>query len=705
MALEQARLFISIGAKVDDGVRGLGRVESSLGSLERRSRTVSSAVIGVTTKVIALGAAATAAALFLGKMAADTEADMTRVARVLTNTGAVVDRDLTASIENWVEQQRLATGIGGGQWRAALTALIPLTGSLAVAQQRAALAADLSVASGWEFLATARQIGRANEDALSMFRRLGLQVRSFAGGTGEAAAAQQLAARAGISYEQALAGIKRGGPGIQSVLRRHGIVLGGVNEKMDEAAEFARLMEEATRRFGGAAEADIGTASGQARLLASDWAEVGESFGQLFMPMFRGAVDFGRRAISGLRRAVMLFSTDIGGPRIKGVRALWKQIFGVEMPEALGAIVDMFEKIGERTGEFVDDLNSEDPDTVRGATKRLVADMPGIIRAGLGGIGEAFDEMGLGGQALKLVLVGLFASPVLTPALQFAGVLTGIAKDFVLIGAMAGTTGGAITLAVGLVLIAAWQVFETIKLIHDNWDLFVLALRSGRLSEIPVFGQFFELARKVDESLQTLAWAVRNPQTAFERLVQSIEQSFERAHSFITIKVNAIIADLNKVIRGINEITGLNLPTIGPIVKDTGPISDLVGRVPSPGPPPGGGAPPGPSAREVCLASGGVWNNVMGTCRAPTLGGAPQAPIGGPVFSFAHGGSMVAERPTLALFGEAGIETGTFTPGREEPRGGDLVMNIHIHGDVDSDARVQQLGREIARQAELLGMA
>lgn len=66
-----------------------------------------------------------------------------------------------------------------------------------------------------------------------------------------------------------------------------------------------------------------------------------------------------------------------------------------------------------------------------------------------------------------------------------------------------------LVIATGVLVVEAFlQVKETIELVTDNWDLFVRALMSGQLNDIPIFGFFFRKAQEVIGMVQGLigAW-------------------------------------------------------------------------------------------------------------------------------------------------------------------------------------------------------
>lgn len=64
-----------------------------------------------------------------------------------------------------------------------------------------------------------------------------------------------------------------------------------------------------------------------------------------------------------------------------------------------------------------------------------------------------------------------------------------------LILVLAAMAGGPVLAAIAAVVLAFMEVKKTIQFISDNWETFVLALRTGRLNDIPVFGGIFHLAQ------------------------------------------------------------------------------------------------------------------------------------------------------------------------------------------------------------------
>lgn len=102
---------------------------------------------------------------------------------------------------------------------------------------------------------------------------------------------------------------------------------------------------------------------------------------------------------------------------------------------------------------------------------------------------SAFASLSPEMRTVILVISGLLL--VAGPLLSIVGLLSGAVG--ILIGFLTGigVAGSIVIAAVVLVVAALWQIYETVKVVTDNWDKFVYALRTGQLNEIPVFGFFF----------------------------------------------------------------------------------------------------------------------------------------------------------------------------------------------------------------------
>src|SRR6185295_541828 len=102
--------------------------------------------------------------------------------------------------------------------------------------------------------------------------------------------------------------------------------------------------------------------------------------------------------------------------------------------------------------------------------------------------------------------------------------LPGMSAGFDIVGAAAGlaspklkafTASAAATIAPVLAVAAAAvlvtealiQIWETVDVVVQHWDVFVYALTTGQLNDIPIFGFFFQKAQQVIGFLQTI-WSL-----------------------------------------------------------------------------------------------------------------------------------------------------------------------------------------------------
>lgn len=109
-----------------------------------------------------------------------------------------------------------------------------------------------------------------------------------------------------------------------------------------------------------------------------------------------------------------------------------------------------------------------------------------IVRGATSAFLELSPEMKNAVMILGAILVA--AGPVLT----IVGFLSSAVGVFIGALGFLGAAGVAVIAALALVVVAFLQVKETVDLVRANWDLFVHALTTGRLNDIPVFGFFFE---------------------------------------------------------------------------------------------------------------------------------------------------------------------------------------------------------------------
>jgi hypothetical protein len=121
----------------------------------------------------------------LGKCAhdaADEEAGIMRLTMALKNQGVEYDTN-KAKIEGVISAQQAKTGIGDGEQRESLAALVTMTGDLDKALELNQLAMDLSVAKQMDLVTAAEIVGKVSTGNTGILQRYGIVVEKDASST------------------------------------------------------------------------------------------------------------------------------------------------------------------------------------------------------------------------------------------------------------------------------------------------------------------------------------------------------------------------------------------------------------------------------------------------------------------------------------------------------------------------------------------
>ncbi len=419
-------MFVEIGADVSAGVRGILQVNGNLVQLQRETRRSADAWTGLTGRLARTGFAIQGVRdLYRGVRdlaggvgslalaAANDRAEMDRLEAAVTNTGQAIDDGLRKQLDDTIESMRETTMFSESDLRQALTNLVVGTGDVDEALRRLPIAMDVAAAKQQDLASTADAFSKSGDGLQRALHAIGIGYEDAAGDAGDLAAAQLLAARAGITVSGAMKAV-----GNESVRKRWGIP-----DPKDIRAVVSdqQMLDKARKRTAGASKREVDDVALGWKNVHDELDEVREGIGALFLPLAKGGVRFLSDSLKGVRRLIMLFSTDVSGPRISGVRKLWKEIFGTEMPGALQAVVGGFTDIKTRIDQFVKDINSTDEQTVRAAIKNLFEGLKTDITKALGELGSELDKLGPVGFGLKLLATsivinkatgGLFASPM-----------------------------------------------------------------------------------------------------------------------------------------------------------------------------------------------------------------------------------------------------------------------------------------------------
>jgi hypothetical protein len=681
MASAAAKTMLIIDSDVRGAMKGFAAVSRNLSAM-RREAELAAAVFG-------------AAKLFgglarLAKASADDEASMGRLAQAVRNTGKVVDGELTASLEQWLEVQQRATAFSDDELRNSLSILVTEMGDLDKAQRRMTLAADFARAHQVDLATASRMLGSINGENIEQLAKYVPAIREATTGMSQSAAAELLAQRAGIDYAKALGLVTSGGDKAEGVLKKYGIALG---ETIDEAKAFAIL----EKSVGGQAGTFAKSTAGELELLQHGWRDVGKEVGGLFLPMFSRASSFALKSVRALRHALKLFTATSAGPNMTSTRKLWKAAFGVEMPEAMGKVIESFTSIGTRINAFVDQVGSaKDAETLMGAVSSLAKGLREDLGAALERVGELFDKLGPAGAIAKVALIGFGTTLPLGPTLELISAISNVVGGFSTFGILltrlpvwVSVGAGALTLLV----IAAMQVKETVDLVRNNWETFVYALREGKLDNIFVFGYFFRVAKDMLKAFDQLGggWA------GFLNALKTA--AFE-------------IPIIGGFIRGLNDVWSKLME-----------IWSLAGKVL-------GGGGPTPAQQFIDAVGGGraqlsavpVGGEFMGTRgdgtaiyrlpdgRIVTSGTASLVGGGGGgVIEAARGFQGIVRGPQMFLAGEGATpEAVSITPLRGgRPSGQGPSVSVTIQGPILGSAAdfVDYLERELGRRMRLYAAA
>lgn len=747
MAGEIAKAFVTIGADVGAAVRGIQQVNGQLGLLRRDAKRSSDAWTGFTGTLARTGLAIQGvrdiarAAWDVGRaigglaLAADQQViSQAQLAASIQNTGRAMDEGLRKQIDETLGSMRDTTMFTDDQLRQAFRILVIETGNVEEAFGRLPLVADVAAAKQQDLISTADAFGKSGEGLSRALHGLGLGYEDAAQGSGELAAAQMLAAKAGISVQGAMKAI-----GNESVRKRWGIpdpkdLTRAVSDAQRLAAARARVMDAAKR---------------DPNDLQQGWKLVGDEFGDLkkqiaafFLPVAKGAVAFLHKSLTGVRRLIMLFSTDVSGPRITSVRKLWKEIFGSEMPKALQVVVDAFENVRKRIATFVDDINSGDKSTVRAAVKTLFDGLKQDIGTALAELGGELDKQGLPGIALKLGIASIALEKVSGGLLNPMSIL-GVVRDALQIAwltvALAGS-GPAITilaaLAIGLGTFyvikqftdaasrgAADEIVRLSQLAIVGAGLGILASAVAGLPFGVVVGAGLIVALSFSDVIFT-----PNPMNIGKKIidffaisgipgVQQAAQGLKFAVE-IFLAMKTVITDGGTVDTRQGTNFGGNLAgkggsygsagggSSGPVRASEADIRAAYARV-------SGGTQISAAYLQDILGQGfsksqaDALNIFTGLTKGDFAGGRVGQRFGGE--RMAMGGSGIVSRPTLFMAGERGTEHYQFTPVGRSGGGGGFgggPVTVILNGNVDSRSRISELGAEFQmRMARLQGSA
>ena len=166
-------LIIKITADTKDAVAGINRVESALGTpMGAFDKLGKTALAAGGALAAAFGAESVIRFLQDSMRAAmEDEKSMVALAKAMENVGVASQN---ASVEDFVRQLSMATGVADDQLRPALQKIVTATGDVAESQRALSLALDISTATGRDLDTVSQSLARAYSGQTTALGRLGV---------------------------------------------------------------------------------------------------------------------------------------------------------------------------------------------------------------------------------------------------------------------------------------------------------------------------------------------------------------------------------------------------------------------------------------------------------------------------------------------------------------------------------------------------
>ena len=306
------KITIQVGADTSRLNRDLKKGETTIQKFGR----------GAMRAMDGLALAATGAAFAIGKEGVEAaiadQAAQVKLATTLKNTTKATDAQV-ASVEDYINQTQLATGVVDDDLRPSLDRLVRSTKDVKRAQELQALALDVSAGTGKDLQSVTEAIAKAYDGSFTSLKRLGIPLDENIIKTKDFDAAQKVLAKTFEGQSAAAAATAEGG------MRRFQIVIDEAKESIGEA--LLPTLEELT---------DYVT-SPEGQKLIKDFAEgMGDAFkaaAQALPPILAGLKEIGKSAAAmnidfstfadpKLMAAATAFRLTPGPIQIKAIAAL-----------------------------------------------------------------------------------------------------------------------------------------------------------------------------------------------------------------------------------------------------------------------------------------------------------------------------------------------------------------------------------------------
>lgn len=166
-------LIIKITADTQDAVAGINRVEAAVGKpMSTFDKLGKTALAAGGALVAAFGAESVIRFLQDSMQAAmEDEKSMVALAKAMENVGVASQN---ASVEGFIKQLSLATGVADDELRPALQRIVTVTGDVATSQEALKLAMDISAGSGKDLESVSTALAKAYGGQTTALGRLGV---------------------------------------------------------------------------------------------------------------------------------------------------------------------------------------------------------------------------------------------------------------------------------------------------------------------------------------------------------------------------------------------------------------------------------------------------------------------------------------------------------------------------------------------------
>lgn len=272
-------IIIKIGAETRDAIQGINKVDKALDRASGRGAKIQAAMKGVGVGLLAVGGAAAAAAVAIGKdMVAAANEDEKRVAKltkVMQNFGKAAE---LPGVLDGIDAMQKQYGVAEDQLTPAFIRLLSATNDTDQAMQLLRLSLDLSAASGKSLDMSANALGRAIEGSTGGLAKLGV------GLSAADIKAAGLEGTIGILEDRFGGTALKAAETMTGTMDRLGIAIGEVNESAGKG-----IMDAFMKSIGGSTGDD---AIANLSDMEDDAYRVGAAIGAMGSAALKAASDF-----------------------------------------------------------------------------------------------------------------------------------------------------------------------------------------------------------------------------------------------------------------------------------------------------------------------------------------------------------------------------------------------------------------------------